>query len=63
MTPAQVTEIYDLHRHDMGEDIWRRAQASLDRPRNQQLAARWIVDFIRSNPAPFRRPQSSGDQA
>jgi hypothetical protein len=47
----------------MGEDIWRRAQASLDRPRNQQLAARWIVDFIRSNPAPFRQPQSSGDQA
>jgi len=63
MTPAQVTEIYDLHRHDMGEEIWRRAQASLDRPRNQQLAARWIVDFIRSDPAPFRQPQSSGDQA
>lgn len=63
MTPAQVTKIYDLHRHDMGDAIWRRAQASLDEPRNHDLAARWIVDFIRSRPAPFHPAQPSGDPA
>jgi GMP synthase-like glutamine amidotransferase len=63
MTPEQVTLIYDLHRDDMGEAMWRQAQASLDQPRNAQLAARWIIDFIRSDPAPYRQPQSHGDKA
>jgi GMP synthase-like glutamine amidotransferase len=63
MTTAQVTQIYDLHRDDMGEEMWRRAQASLDAPRNPHLAARWIVDFIRSNPAPYNPVQPSGEPA
>lgn len=63
MTPAQVTEIFDLHRRDMGDALWEQAQASLATPRDDNLAARWIVDFIRSNPAPFREPPADGDQA
>jgi len=64
MTPEQVTEIYDLHRQDMGEDLWRGAQASLAGPRDDCVAARWIVNFIHSNPAPFGAPSlASGDPA
>ncbi|MDF8333770.1 glutamine amidotransferase-related protein [Novosphingobium cyanobacteriorum] len=63
MTPDQVTLIYDLHRDDMGEELWRRAQDSLDQPRNAQLAARWIVDFLRSNPLPPTQSTPSGDAA
>jgi len=62
MTPEQVTKIYDLHRPDMGEARWVSAQASLTAPRNEHLAARWIVDFIRSKPAPFREGLTKGEQ-
>lgn len=63
MTPEQVTEIYDLHRDDMGVSLWKAAQASLANPRNEQLAARWIVDFIKSNPAPYGSSPEPGDAA
>lgn len=48
MTPEQVTLIYDLHRHSIGDADWSRAQASLTGARDDQLAARWIIDFLRS---------------
>lgn len=53
MTPAQASKIYDLHRRDMGDALWESAQGSLDNDRNDDLAARWIVDFVTSNPAAF----------
>lgn len=48
MTPEQVTLIYDLHRQSMGDADWSRAQASLSGARDDDLAARWIIDFLRS---------------
>lgn len=48
MTPDQVTLIYDLHRKSMGDADWSRAQASLAGERDDHLAARWIIDFLRS---------------
>lgn len=63
MTPEQVTKIYDLHRDGIGEPRWELAQASLANPRNEQIAARWIVDFIKSNPAPYDHGPEIGEPA
>lgn len=46
MTPQQAGLIYDLHRQDMGEDLYAKAIASLDQPRNEHRAAEWIVRFL-----------------
>lgn len=46
MTPVQAALIYDLHRQDMGEDLFVRATASLERPRSTRQAAEWIVRFL-----------------
>ncbi len=63
MTPAQASKIYDLHRRDMGDVLWRHAQGSLGADRDDRLAARWIVDFVKSSPAAFDGSGASGDQA
>jgi GMP synthase-like glutamine amidotransferase len=63
MTPAQASKIYDLHRHDMGDALWMNAQGSLDGDRDDRLAARWIVDFVKSSPAALDASGASGDQA
>ena len=46
MTSAQARAIYDLHRTDMGDRLWRDAQRSLAHTRSTQLAADWIVRFL-----------------
>lgn len=46
MTPEQATLIYDLHRQDMGEGVWRDAQSGLSHARSTDLAADWIVRFL-----------------
>jgi GMP synthase-like glutamine amidotransferase len=60
MTPEQAAKIYDLHRGDMGEAHWSAAQQSLRGDRDHQLAARWIVDFIRST-ARLRNASENGE--
>jgi len=63
MTPAQAAKIYDLHRNDMGDALWGRARTSLDTPRDDRLAARWIVDFVKLGSVAGRGAAVPGDQA
>jgi len=63
MAPAQAAKIYDLHRNDMGDALWARARTSLDGPRDHGLAARWIVDFVKSRPDADGRATGAGDRA
>jgi len=63
MTPRQAAKIYDLHRNNLGDALWRRARTSLDGPRDDRLAARWIVDFVKSRSGARPQAAASGDQA
>jgi len=46
MAPGQASEIYDFHRQRIGPARAESAKASLAGPRDDLLAARWIVAFL-----------------
>lgn len=47
MTPELAKEIYALRRRDIGEELADRATLSLTTKIDSQLAANWIVEFLR----------------
>lgn len=47
-----ATELYDARREIFGDELWRQARGSLDEPTDEELLARWALDFFSAGGRP-----------